>query len=389
MVSLRQSGLLLLVVVLLGGCASTGQIADQVVKSNKAQELAQNQLVLLNVLRAYKRRPMHFTGISQLRLPVGFGSPTIKIPTPLGPDRTHVYGVESSFAISQSVDTTVQSSQEFIRGITTPLTPSLMLYYLDQGWPQQLVLHMFVRKIEVYQGDFLKEEFLNYPESQSEFSNYQNLVEKLKDCDFKADLVAGKPYGPKFTGAELKRDVQGLASANSSSLSLTPEGNDFRFTKESKSISLTPTQWVEKPAGYVCELPEGAASIAAAGEAGKSKESSSGTSVRFVMRSPEAMLYYLGEIARTNLNDSRPISFAYSSLRNKTHGVDRAALFIVKKGQDSSAAVSVDYDGENYFIPEGSSSDRSMHVLSLLMQVLGLQSKGDNLPSTANVRVIP
>ena len=42
------------------------------------------------------------------------------------------------------------NSQEFMRGITQPVPPSTMLYYLDQGWPQQLVLHMFVRSIEFY-----------------------------------------------------------------------------------------------------------------------------------------------------------------------------------------------------------------------------------------------
>src|SRR5688572_21395925 len=93
--------------LLAAGCASTKQVADTAVRTNVVQEQAHNQLLLLNILRAYERKPMHFTQISAVRLPPGIGNSTFVFPIPLGSDRTHLYTLGSTIAIQQSVDTVV------------------------------------------------------------------------------------------------------------------------------------------------------------------------------------------------------------------------------------------------------------------------------------------
>jgi hypothetical protein len=393
-----------LAALLLAGCASTSQIADQVVKSNLAQERASNQLLLLNIVRAYHRRPMHFTQISAIRLPVGLGNPTFTIPTPFGPDFTQqVYGVSTSIAVQQGVDTAPLVSQEFMRGITTPLPPSLMLYYLDQGWPQQMVLHLFVRSIEIHRGKKLITEYVNYPENMEKVKEFQEAIEGLLGCELEAAPVGGKPYGPAYSPAQLA-DIRGLAAAKAAELALEPRGDpqrptSFQFVRASREVQLTARP---RQGSHSCRLPGGALSLYATASAERAKgQDDEKVSANFVLRSPEAMVYYLGEVARAQRGYGRravehgaagvpsdPLTFAYGELRAETFKANRAILFELNSASPAEAMVSVEYEGEFYTVAKGSASNRSTHVLSLLTQVLGLQNRGVELPSTTNVRVV-
>jgi len=110
----------------------------------------------------------------------------------------------------------------------------------------------------------------------------------------------------------------------------------------------------------------------------------------FNLRSPEAMMYYLGEIARHQSErpdwDGPRVKFGYGAARAD----DRSALlFRVNEGTaPASSPVLVSYRGASYSIGQTSDTDRSMHTLSLINQVLMLQNKGTDLPATANIRIL-
>ena len=78
----------------------------------------------------------------------------------------------------------------------------------------------------------------------------------------------------------------------------------------------------------------------------------------------------------------------YSSLAVETFGRPSFTLFKIQKATPATPALSVDYEGTTYWLAKSDMDDRSMHVMSLLTQVLGLQNKGTDLPTTANVRVV-
>jgi hypothetical protein len=407
----NATGAALIATACLVGCATTEQISNQVLKSNVAQETASNQLLLLNIVRAYKRRPMHFTQISAIRLPTGYGNPTFTIPTPFGPDFVQqVYGVSTSLAISQGVDTQVMNSQEFMRGITTPLPPSTMAYYLEQGWPTELILFMFVRKIEVYEGGALVDEYLNYPEHLPVFSRFKEALDAMRDCQFDTDSEPGTPYGPELEKRDLG-DIKAMAAAKTAELAIAQgkTAGSFQLIRPGKAIKLTvvPRTGVLARQGLQCELP-GEAATASAGEKPASlKDKGAANSVRsalFVMRSPEAMLYYLGEIARAQLKgqykgeppgtertvaDKTFPQMEYSIYREAAMGSSSSTLFRLATGAATGSALSVDYEGQTYWISDGAPENRSTHVLSLLTQVFGLQNKGNDLPTTTNVHVVP
>src|SRR4051812_9609339 len=70
--------------ILLGGCASERWIAERATTYNKALERTGNQVLLLNILRASRRRPAYFSFISQVHGGSGVSLPSASFSTPVG-----------------------------------------------------------------------------------------------------------------------------------------------------------------------------------------------------------------------------------------------------------------------------------------------------------------
>lgn len=227
----------------LQGCASTRQIVEQGVKANLSVEDAHNQILLLNIVRAYERRPMHFTRFQNLKGPLGIGATTFTLPVPFGPDfTTQIYNFSAQYTPDRpSYDVQILDTQKFVLGITKPVSPRTMLYYLDQGWPQQMVLHLFVREIEVFDADGKRvKHFLNYPQNKDEFQKFQKALADMEGCEFIGDEDRRfESYGPVLATDEV-RDLKKLVDVKTADLVLTPVDGSGKPIDESKA----------KPAGY-------------------------------------------------------------------------------------------------------------------------------------------
>lgn len=409
----------------LAGCATPNQFANAVVDGNLAQELAHNRLVLLNIVRAYKRLPMHFSRMSAARVPVGVGNPSFEFPTPFGPESLILkYDWKTTLGIQQGVDSTPLDSQEFMRGITTPVSAVTMLYYLDQGWPQQMILHMFVRSIEVFEKepdgtDTLVTRYINYPANPKRFEDFQTAIKGLAGCEI--DSFADRaptPYGPVYTADKLG-NLEALAAARAADLRLSPVDAEGKVVVKPSQITVgyqlfrdtrfTSLKIAKSPMDQTrCAIPgqvedenkkalvvplvvvnsDERVRSGSKQEAGENKPKPR-TAV-FILRSPEAMIYYLGEIGRAQLDGSAPkaVRIQYRPERREQSD-DGAVLFQLMRGAGDQAAVTVTHEGQSFSTPRGDSRDRSMHVVSLLTQMLGLHNKGNDPPSTLNVRSVP
>jgi hypothetical protein len=92
----------------------------------------------------------------------------------------------------------------------------------------------------------------------------------------------------------------------------------------------------------------------------------------FILRSPEAILYHLGELIRSH---NPPITC-------------EGPLFVVQNCASSSqCAVEVCYCGSRYTIP-AQGAGASMHVLSLLSQLIALNRSATDIPTTGTLRVV-
>lgn len=402
--------------LVLAACATPRQVADQNVNMSLAVEEANNRMLLLNVVRAYHRQPFHFFRVGVVRGPAGLGSVTTALPLPFGPDFTaQVYNFSAGYKPDQpSFDLTPLDSQEFMQGITKPISPRLIGYYLDQGWPRQLLLHMFVREIEIYENvDNVTRKtgrYLNYPQNEDDMQKFSRVVASLRRCEI--DLAEEKvvqKHGPPLT-LDQHTPIEKLAAARTNDLTLVEDNGKYQLQR----ISKVPTLAIRMPANASPEdcafvrdqerdpavAREALASAPIAALLGRNADDPSppgaGAPWRyryvFVLRSVEAMIYYLGELTRLQLDGPldngvadgsrrRAVEIGFEPFRSKPGD----PLFVVRRGSAEPAAVSVEYWGEQYSIPR--SAGRASHVLSLVTQLLGLQNKATEAPVTGVVRV--
>ena len=107
-----------------------------------------------------------------------------------------------------------------------------------------------------------------------------------------------------------------------------------------------------------------------------------------VPRSVESMVRFLGEVVRQQWTDSAGKSPWIPEIYARSpYQTGLQPLFLVARGKDAAAAVSVSDNGEHYAIPK-TAHGMSMIALALLSEFFGLHQSATNLPTTPTVSVI-
>jgi hypothetical protein len=385
------------------------RIAITTTDYNKIFERTQNEMLLLNIVRASKRHPMYFTSFSMLRGNMSYLLGTGNLTVPFGRIGTGLNGAYSiapnaSLQMNPGFDLAVLDSQEFIAGLMTPVPIEIIDYYWQQGWPKQLLLHLFIERIEITNKKTKKTEvFDNYP-VKGEFERFRNKLRSM-DCDIGSETVFDA------IGSEIEekaaKDPKQLIAIQKAGLELKPvcgeEGDracaenekpkKYRLGSKRRNYSVKCKIGEETSKERTVMRMSGALSA----KEGKETVTYEG---KIYQRSPEAILYYLGEIvrAKTEQKFTPKIEICKRMEAGVCKEHDCVPLFLVEQdGSPRAASVAVDYEGRKYTIPESSldnyedrySLHRSMHVLSLVSQLVGLQKKAQQLvPITGVVNVI-
>lgn len=411
--------------LVLGACASPGQMADEAVKANRAQEQMHNEMLLLNVVRAVHRRPMHFTKVTAIRATAGWPASDFKVPMPFGPDfTTQIYDAGATVKLSQpGIDIAPLDSQEFMLGIMSPVEPALFAYYVDQGWPRQLLLHMFVEAIEIRResrggdtkpADRLLRRIVNQPLGEE----FAAAAAGLARCEFESVPVESPAYGPPLTREQLSV-VKDLAAARTAGLMLRPaEGaprdgarQEFFVPRAGvlvRVVSPDPSAGCTMPGPAQDPRWAGAMFLSAERmvEHGRSvgraspetrrddvkqlREAAAGSLpgepaeldyALLKLRSPQGMLYFLGELARKHIEAGRcGVADELPQHTFKLHCGDPV----------DPHALSVRYEDRIYHLRGGlGKDDHSMQMLTLVSQLLQMQNKATTSPITGSVRVVP
>lgn len=135
---------LILVIVfstLLGGCVSLGKVRPTEFNIQAGNE--QDKTLLLNVLRAAKRTPMHFTELSTLSATYKVtGGLELALPFSGFHGGSDVLTATPSVSASKSptYNMAVLDTQEFYRGMLEPLSLKKLDLYLNEGLPKEMVL---------------------------------------------------------------------------------------------------------------------------------------------------------------------------------------------------------------------------------------------------------
>ena len=312
-----------------------------------------------------------------------------------------------------SQDVKPQDDQDFYRGILTPLSAETWALYQDQDWDPDLLFHLFVEDIKLTQDDFdtvvhatatLCREHAGVSGVTSACSdlartnaaiaglggcapdtylvNGQPLLKLMNDpgdhCrQFQYDALTqvaddpGLPYRRRdveirrrpshgrdrvqghavaVRAERLERRDHGLGRHLSSSRpcpkSFAVVLKQHALPRERRAIALAATSEIGSQIRAMSN--EDKAYIAAHGVP-RGCEHSASLQIGITTRSPDGMLYYMGEVARAQL----PLDPTRTSNTVMLRGDDgkQTALLLLTRGDMDDPAVRVTYRGETYSVP--------------------------------------
>jgi len=240
---MRQIGVALTAFVAataLVGCGVPARvIRDQSISYDDAIEDTTNQLLLLNILRAKDKAPLHFDTIpsiheslqanAQLQAAIPFG--------PLNKSTTRDTATpEIGVQVSPSFEIDHLITKDFATGIASPIDPKFVKYWLDRGLDRRIVLLLFFSRAEITgrddQGNLHTITIRNSPEealdaldaqqsfgavakalrcdTQSEFQRYLKLIDSL--TTFTARYVTERRLLAKDLALDPKAPFKDLAT---------------------------------------------------------------------------------------------------------------------------------------------------------------------------------
>jgi len=392
---------LVIAVLTLGACSQYG-VANRSISVNKGLESANNRMLLLNAVRASKRYPMVFSEVTQVSTsdPV---TGSVGLQVPFGGDAASNFILTPGIDLSSGTKLQINplNKQKFTRGITTPTSLETLNCYLRQGWPPEMLFHMFIRTLRIKNacdetlfnlapskrtaamscpsGDKKRgtEVWVNAPgrtpATQKEFEAFQSKLRELigNKLDVRELEIPNPPEWRETTLVETvqhkeKDDKHSNMTKAVTTKELGEPGTSsrlflgFKLPKEQAETGFDCIR--EKNDREACFIEVEAAPL----------------------RSPEAMIFYMGELIEAHVNSEHRY---LPELERDDPLKENPILKVVKGRPRGGAAVEVSHEGETYAIPRADPG-RSMHVLSLVSLILGTQREADELPTSPTVTLV-
>ena len=251
----------------LSGCAIVDKYSDRAVEYNLQAEKTQQQNLLLNIVRASLRRPMQFTGLQSITGSASAsgsvtGGYTNQHQTPwvsLFPGTNPTTANQTQSAIARVVTGTgsgtasmsggptfvvpVLDTQEFYQGILAPVSHQIIDYYVQQGFPPELLFDLFVSNVELIAtdgGSCDRFTFRNDVRNELRFGQFQALADYLLSSGFTTERVADSiPYGPtiaarpSLNASDSAKMVEAYSKASAAGLDIRSDGGAYRLQKKS------------------------------------------------------------------------------------------------------------------------------------------------------------
>ncbi|MDF1812440.1 MAG: hypothetical protein P1V20_09500 [Verrucomicrobiales bacterium] len=307
----------------LTGCVHHS-LSHQALTFNKTVHDHRVEQLLLNVLRASHREPMALTAVTSLstsnnrRLDLGPVSGTFGLLS------TDTYNGSISGGVSASPNmaiTILDDDPDFMRGFVKPVPVTTIRYFIEQGWNTELLSHLLIERIRNTGSDDL----VNDPRHRDRYDQFVDAIHSnLRYLRLVDEEVKSTPHKVTTTSQTL---IDGS----------------------------TKTEVVTENAADLV-IKEGGLHI-------------QGSDAEVIMRSPQGVLYYLGELARIQLDDKEGVIPMIGS-----SGDEETPLFLIERGGDGKSKHSVNYHGASYRIPS-KPENRSLQALAFVQQLINLQTK--------------
>ncbi len=382
--------------LLLGGCSLSSTIGEHGIAYNGTVEDATNAVLVLNVLRARDRAPLHFTTVGAIH-------GAFSLSAGLGYDLTAVNnGLQPALlaASSPSFDIGPLDRQEFARGLMRPMDPTLLRLLSDQGMPDRLLLHLLVARFDAGPGGAATpndpaarrcdattpacdpfgaavEELVRH--GRLHFNGYTRLV----------------PLGPALTRMEAAKPEL-LAALREPGVTLRPDRGGWRMYRLVDQlvlcVPLAPDRAGQRaylpfaldtaapqvspllPVGDPCNADEVADTAAPAGRG-------AAAGAGWHLRSVHDLLAYLGTLQR--------LAEAGRPYRLDLGDGSRPVLFQLRRQRPERPRLQVSYGGQPWWVAaDDGEADLTLRVLALTTQLLNLQKAAGEIPSTGTLRLV-
>jgi hypothetical protein len=200
--------------MVLAGCAVVDQYSGRAVVYNLEAEQTLEQGLLLNVVRAYLRRPMQFTtvstitGVASASAGVQYALPTN---VPFRPATQGATGIAAfpplptwlfsgSMSGGPAFTVPVLDTQEFYQGILKAIPGQIWDLFIQANYPPDLLFNVFVQKVVMHAGE--KDEchtdecefvFVNYPGDDTQIDMFQTFTEYLLQLGLTTEQSKPRP----------------------------------------------------------------------------------------------------------------------------------------------------------------------------------------------------
>jgi hypothetical protein len=278
-----RAAVLAAAVLVLAGCTVVDRFSGRAVEYNLQAEQAQEQALLLNIVRASMRRPMQFTSLQSITGTASAsanasvtGAATQQFPlvslfnilpgnTNQAINRIATEGGAGSASISggPTFVVPVLDTQEFYQGILTPIPLQVLDYYLQQGYPPEVLFNIFVQKVEITRiddGGCRQFTFLNSVRSDLQFGQFEAFVDYLSASGLFTERVSvATSFGPPIAartaaGTDAVKVMDAYSKAASAGLDIRQEGETYRMEKKASLFRLCfatadgiPSDWIGRP----------------------------------------------------------------------------------------------------------------------------------------------
>lgn len=449
--SVRRLAILFAALGSLAACSLSGVVDQDVLDYFRVNDLATNRIILLNVLRAKDRAPLHFSELSQVRGQVSV-SLTAAATMPIGP-LAHTTSPRGSSNDSANVSTAPSfdivslDTKDFTTGVMAPITPATMKFFLDEGVNFRLVLMLLTSGMRPA-GE--QELILNEPESarnvcypeqnlpfnarpssyqildpsepcsghsEPEFYGFLRLLNNMRRV-YAINYRSAHPVGPPFSPSMDAQSLRSVAAVDPAKYQLKPVANGkLQLVTVAKEESVVlceepspgkqplPIALVTASSTEDLEVPEDACvPRSSAGSDGDTSSSAGkitlgvtpGTYV-ISLRSTLEVIEFLGRIldfqetASTSSGD-RCVTLSAMQPGEATCGGE--VLFRLRHTA-TDYDIGLDYNGQYWAVPpagvckEGGSCDHTLETMSMVALLLNQNKSAKDIPTTPAAEIVP
>ncbi len=215
----------------LGSCSVADKFSGRAVDYNIQAEQAQQQALLMNIVRASLGRPMQFTTLSTIT-----GTASISggggLLAPFGRHRPPLAATPDQLTLTGTVSggptftVPVLDTQEFYQGELKPLTGQEYRFFLDEGISPAVLFYLFVEHIELTVAGTTTPpqtfEYHNYVNDDFDLARFEAVADYLLSMGLGIENVhRNQSIGPELTSAQL-HNLRDIAEATNAGLHLTP-----------------------------------------------------------------------------------------------------------------------------------------------------------------------